>query len=143
MIGNRSDAEVALAGMGKYIGSGSARNAYLVNDVVYKIDGQRGANRTEIETLMRLSNVTFPENIALPLWQAFFVDGEYVVAMEYIQGNAFDMCYCELAGVPCECTADDLPENVLRFFTDLDIFDLGAGNVIERDGICYLIDCDY
>lgn len=130
-IGSERDAR--LAGMDNFfLAEGCSRVCYLINGVVYKVNTFPGQNRDEFENLNRLPNVP---GIGIPS-VAMYGD---VLAMEYIQGRETGLCWdCEM-GDPCQY-GDCMPVSVANVLNQYGISDLSHGNVIERDGMFYIID---
>lgn len=146
MIGCYEDACDAVEGFLSYLSdNGSARSVFIdfEGKVVYKVDKEYGVNAHEYKILKALSQVTLPPHIRIPAFNAFDVDGQCVIAMEYIDGVSMGECFCDFAGLKCECDSTSiLSESVANEIIELGVTDFADGNVILKDGIYYLIDVE-
>ena len=141
MIGNIENAADAIDGVG-FFDCGSARNAHLIDGIVYKVDTLIGSNRFEAATFERLSGISLPAHIAIPEYTVYDVDGTQVNAVEFIDGIKVYECQCFIMGRnSCDCD-NPMDPDVVTDFGNLGIYDLVYGNVILRDGIYYLVDGD-
>lgn len=136
---------MALAGDFERFAYGCARDVYLNDDqtVVYKLEYERGANAYEIETLNRLSNISLPADFGIPAFSSYRVDDHDIIAMEFVDGRKVGACLCAEVGLDCDCEPETLISKIVEsFLLDNGITDIGYGNLIERNGITYLIDAD-
>lgn len=140
---NEQDAAYAVMGRLPLIGSGYYRNVYLSGDYVYKVtdnmeDGD--INLDELETIKSIDQSTLPDNIRIPACRLFSFNGKTVMAMEYIKGEAMAECYC----APSEPHLSScLPGNVYEAILKTGLYDLSLGNVIRKDNVYYIVDCQY
>lgn len=139
MIGNKRDARLALNAEMCYLLSdvGSTRIAYLVNDIVYKVDrwGDYSTNVTEFHRYNDLLDANLPDNIKLPTMDLFQIGNRYILAAEYIIGTSMGACWGQYCRNHNFCLPDEI-ENILYNY----INDLAPGNVILKDGVYYLVD---
>lgn len=98
MIGNLTHAALALdsyrASDYTYLLSddGTDRVVYLIDNVVYKVDTTgEGVNLSEIE---RMASITLPDYVYFPTAALWTVDGEHILAMEYVPGIHVAACLC-------------------------------------------------
>ena len=149
MVGNAHDALIALneyrEGIGmSYIGEGCSRSAYLINGVVYKIHnlGSGGLENAEEITRANLMRPFLPKGFAIPEMTLFEINGEEILACEYIDGILTGECSDEFVGLPCTCGGICLNEQTMALIDNIiDFYDWSYGNVIDCEGVLYLIDC--
>jgi len=153
VIGSRSDALAALRNEVEEIARGSERRVHRVGDVVYKVnlDGEF-TNHDDWNIYVGLAGRELPPGVGLPTMARFDVDGQLVLAAEYVTGEPVGACPPVLAGLesggPCIdrglCPADGtcIDDNLARVLFDrFDVTDLEVGNLIRDDsGIIWLID---
>jgi hypothetical protein len=143
MIGTIEEAEYALAGESHFLARGTARDVYIADGIVYKVEIESGSNDYEIDNLIRLSNMTLPPMLAVPEWNVYNVDGRSVIAMPFIEGREVGECYCDFTGTECDCPPDSkAPISVIAACQSVGITDLSVGNLIYRDGIYYIVDAE-
>ena len=124
-----------------YLNSGCTRAAYLIDGVVYKVPAAMfradvGANDIEFENGERLRK-SLPAGFVIPEMTMY---GE-ILAMEFIDGTLTGECWDEYLGLVCRCEPGTcIPSALLAPIAHLGITDIGHGNIIERDGVYYLID---
>lgn len=140
MTGNLTDAARALAGDLPILSmDGSTRIVYRIDEVVYKVNNgmwDEDANLTEYETIRDMG--TLPDGVYIPETSIYSVDGQNVIAMQFIEGTAVAECYC-IAGLE-ECTdmcmSNDVWETVSGYLDDT----AGLNTIITENGDIYLID---
>jgi hypothetical protein len=124
-----------------YLAEGCTRQAYLIDGVVYKVPapmfyGDENANAVEFANAERMRGM-MPAGFAIPEMTMY---GD-ILAAEFIDGNVTGECMDEWLGIDCTCApgiciASDLLDPIAK----MGITDVGLGNIIELDGIYYLID---
>jgi hypothetical protein len=143
MTGNVTDAARALAGDGIVIGEGSSRIAYLINGVVYKVDNGMDlipfAQDDEWNNYMRYQSQTLDDSLVrIPAMSRYDFGDQIVLSMEYIDGYPTGECYCTNDE---ECGQDCMSQDIHDICTEeYEVWDLGYGNVIVKDGIHYIVD---
>lgn len=138
------DAAAALDRAGELIGSGSSRDARLINGVIYKtINGEgryayTGANSDEWANYCRLMSLAMREDIRVARTMLYTVNGAEVIAMEYVTGAYTGKCYCTMSE---ECEESCLPDDIREYIEQhLGIGDLSYGNIVKTDSEYVLID---
>lgn len=127
----------ALCGEAEAIGDGITRVAYLIDGVVYKVEHDNGANAKEYHNGIELRDIT-PDNVIVPEMTLYYVAGETVLAMPYIDGKAMGECMGQY-GMDCDhknCFSGSLETILDGFNNDATSY----GNVIYREGHYYMID---
>jgi hypothetical protein len=137
MTGNEIDAKSALMGFGEFIGSGCDRRAYLINNVVYKVQQRNRFRANEVE-FENFRDHEETDRIKFPANHLYYIDGNAVMAMEYIDGTCVGECYCIEDLEACnETCLDELEVNDLL---ELGMTDICYGNVIRKDSFLYIVD---
>jgi hypothetical protein len=153
MIGNKNDALAALRNEVEELARGSERRVHRVGDVVYKVnlDGEL-SNHHDWDIYVGMVGRELPPGVRLPTMARFDVDGQLVLAAEYVTGEFVGACPPVLAelesGGPCvdrgSCPADGtcIDDNLARVLFDrFNVTDLEFGNLIRDDGgTVWLID---
>lgn len=148
MIGNMTDAAAALASAlgpctNLYSDYGSARQVFLINGIIYKIEKECGANAAEWDRYNRIDPASLPAHIRIPEMSRYIVGDEIVIAAEFIDGEAVGECFCEFIDAAV-CTCEDVISD--RLSEDIkyhcDIVDLSVGNIIASHGAYYVIDLE-
>lgn len=135
-VGNHRDAATALLDYDEKVNDnvlsydGTSRVVYLINNVVYKVNlGNYIFNDLEYDNANRLRDI-LPAPIKIPNMTLYRVNGENVLACDYIIGEPTGECYDRLSGRHCFCEGDCLPEEVEDILNLNNITDLSYGNVI-------------
>lgn len=117
---------------------GCSRAVYKIDGIIYKVDRYDGySNKAEWTNYLKLTKKTLPAGFFLPKTRLIDVDGEPVIAMEYIEGQAMSRCYCWDSE---RHTESCMPEDVHNVVSNY-IGDTGGDNVIRTEnGDYYLID---
>ena len=140
MTGNLTDAARALAGDLPILSmNGSTRFVYRIDEVVYKVNNgmwDEDTNLTEYETIRDMG--TLPDGVYIPETSIYSVDGQNVVAMQFIEGTAVAECYCYELGDICDntCMPAHVWEKVNGYLDDT----AGLNTIITDNGDIYLID---
>lgn len=141
MIGNRENAALALTRpKNLLLDEGTTRTAFLIDGVVYKVDDDHGANELEIANYYKWRD-RLPQGISFPEMQLYRVNGRYVIAAEYVDGEDTGDCVDEACGLPCTCESPCLSAatlDTIAWWTDC-----AWGNAKWYDGVLYLIDICY
>jgi hypothetical protein len=144
MIGNVDDARQALTDpyLSPFSDEGCARVVYLIDNVIYKVDLADGGNDSEWANYQAFSGVEMPEFIAIPEMSRYEINGETVIAAEYIKGMPTGECWDRQLDFTClhtsePCLSDRMESEIRRF-----IGDLAWGNVIVSDGRYYIVDLE-
>lgn len=149
MVGNAYDALTALneyrdrSGM-FHIGEGCSRSAYLINGVVYKISNNCASGGENSEEYLRanIMRPNLPQGFAIPDMTLFTVEDEEILACEYIDGILTGECSDAWLGLPCSCGGTCLSDQTMALIDNvIDFYDWSYGNVIDCEGVLYLIDC--
>lgn len=143
-IGNKTDAFTALQesfahgeGGQYFLGAGGNRKAYLINDIVYKVDHHPTFSSNAAEYTWWtdvLSTVEIPDDIAIRFVQVhqyeFRIDDVliFVNAMPFIKGHP--------------CPNGSLPFREDDFCQDLGLTDICADNALYADGIYHVVDME-
>ena len=144
-VGNLADATIAATcPRDLKIGEGWTREVFRIGDVVYKVDMEQGEpnNWDEFTNIDRLRGL-MPADILLPEVSMWEVNGESIIAMEYIDGIPTGECSSAFFGTePCACNPGEcLTDEFLYPLRKLNITDIGYGNLIlTAEGKVYLID---
>lgn len=142
MTGTKTDARKVLSGEGMFIGEGSFRECYLINDVVYKLNiTSQDANFIEFHN-GEAARGNVPAPFIVPAMSLFDIDGESVLAMEYINGESTGECTSVWLDLPCECDGKCMPENIRVMALSISDDCLSWGNTIRVGSDYYLIDLD-
>lgn len=149
MVGNANDALTALneyrEGIGmSFIGEGCSRSAFLINGVVYKIHngGSGGYENNEEITRANIMRPYLPQGFAIPEMSLFVVENEDILACEYIDGILTGECSDGWVGLPCSDNGICISQQTMALIDNvIDFYDWSYGNVIDCEGVLYLIDC--
>lgn len=132
----------------KYLGCGSYRYAYLSPDgVVYKKLKHPGEYDDSMN-FQEYKNVLYCKGIPLAGWdvphaEVFEIDGQDVIAMEFIDGEKDFDCDAWLGHIECNCPKPngicvwDIWQQPMQYWN---MQDIGPENVVIKDGIRYLVD---
>lgn len=143
MIGNETDARIALTDdyLAPYSVEGTARDIYLINGVIYKVEKADGANDAEWSHYQNMREIPLSPYIRIPEMSRYRINDEIVIAAEFVNGVETGECFATWAGMTCDC-----PEPCLSPAIDSEIRryveDLAWGNVIVSDGCYYLVDLE-
>lgn len=149
MIGNHTDAKAALeSAMGScanlYSDHGSARQVYLINGVIYKIERYKGSNLNEWSRYCSIAPEMLPTNIRIPEMALYRVGNEDIIAAEFVSGNEVGDCWEREDYGTCNCPPGVcLDANIaegIRLYCNM--VDLAFGNVINVDDIYYVVDLE-
>lgn len=138
MVGNYADAHVAASRPGEcFVGSGSFRESYLINGVIYKIVYEGDGYLVNLDEWDNYENMceAVEDNIAIPETSLWPVGPMPVIAMQYVKGTLMGECYCTPDE---ECQDWCLPEEILDRLYDYGYTDPSYGNVIY-DGRTYWV----
>ena len=115
---------------------GSTRMVYLINGVIYKVEGFEGTNEAEYDKILN-TRESLPAGVFYPETSLFTIDGENIIAMEYIEGTAIYDCYCVDMGDECDsvCMTDSE-----KFFLVCLIDDPSGMNIIRNIHGYYIVD---
>lgn len=149
MVGTLERAHMALDGLFPCIGEGSFRSAYRDGNVVYKVhlpvdeedvyDGW-DPNADEFIRWSDIIGRNLPAFIRVPNASLYHVNGESVIAMDYIEGKALGECWCTEGEEHLGCIDFDTAATITN---ETGIMDLAYGNIIEANGIYWLIDLQH
>lgn len=140
-IGTREHAALALEGSIPLIGEGCTREAYLFDNVVYKVELAIGANHDEFTNAARVrSTVPFP--FVVPDMELYYIGSSCVLAMPFIDGQATGECIGEWLGTGCDCDGACMSPEIADMAKAINGDSLSWGNTILKDGLYYLIDFD-
>lgn len=139
MVGNAADAALAMAhaisGDTTYLYSadGSTREAYLINEVIYKVENGEvpGVNSNEVYRASLFSDVPGARVPGMTLY------GD-VLACEFVTGKSVGECPVEY-GMLCDDHSECIP-NGLADMLNVIGYDTAYGNIILSDGIYWLVD---
>lgn len=139
MIGNLADARAAYEDAADLLESGSSRHAYLIDNVVYKVEHSHEwqYNVAEYDNIKALSAIDTP--VKFPEVALYEVEPEqFVIAMEYIDGKVVSRCSCDYFDEPHtpHCMTDDILEMVSPYLDD----SYGGNVIIDDYGDVYIID---
>lgn len=149
MLGNKTNAKRARDDYAKsddlnfddelfFSDDGCSRAVYKIDGIIYKVDRYDGySNKAEWNNYQRLTKKTLPPGFFLPKTRLIDVDGDQIIAMEYIEGLPMARCYCWESERHTEnCMPEDVHDIVSNY-----IGDTGGNNVIRTEnGEYYLID---
>lgn len=141
MIGNENDAAAALRGEGRCIGDGSARECFVIDNVVYKIERCDGANDAEWDNYQKIISNPMSDRISIPVMDRILIGEEIIIAAEYIDGIETGECIDRLIGHDCQCLGDclsDAEETLVREY----IYDTAWGNVMRVNNMLCIIDLE-
>lgn len=145
MIGSEKEAlDVLARRKGVYLGEGSTRKAYRLNDTVYKVclsPSMDKVNRREIANRQEALAKNIREDVIIPEITSYVVEGRVVNATPYVNGIPTGECVGNLMDIGCDC-GDMLclsPEMV-QYLDGIYIDSVSYGNTIVKDGLYYLID---
>lgn len=131
MIGTYEDAARAVEGDLPDLHPGTPygwRRVHLINGVIYKVDKVIGGNNDEWWNYVRLRDTRLPEHIRIPKMHLYEVGKKFVIAAEYIDGDAL--------------TEYEISEELESQILDLGIGDICEGNILISEGIYYLVDLE-
>lgn len=142
MIGNREHAALALYdNLPIFNNDGSARVVYLIDNVIYKVDREYGANEAEWGNYCHIDTNNLPPFLRIPKMSMYRLGNEAIIACEYVKGIPTGECFDRWAGTDCTDTDKCLPENIenaIRRYVD----DLAWGNVIVCNEVYYMVDLE-
>lgn len=149
MTGNLTDARAALDAFRNntrenlFSRDGSTRMVFLINGVIYKVnlfqDHIENANFDEfVAAKMLVRNL--PDNVRIPEMELFDINGNTVLAMEFVTGNATGECSDRFFSTGCEDDGLCMPDRLIANLNKLGWNDSTWGNAILSDGIYFLID---
>lgn len=138
MIGNVADAALALTRPREFVLSaeGTTRMVYLINGVVYKVEYCYGVNELEYDNILNSVSL-LPDNVKYPEATLYSIEGETIIAMEYISGTAIYECFCEDYG---DDHADVCMTHSERALLVDIMSDPNGMNVIRTDTVYYIVD---
>lgn len=142
MIGNLVDATLAQRRHFPMFDRGSARDVYLINGIIYKVETEEDANNVEFANLINITDI--PANIGIPDFSMHVVDGRPVMAMEYISGVKVYTCQCFDIGLyECDCDTECiLTGDILARLKSVGLTDFVYGNVIYDGETYWIVDGD-
>lgn len=142
MIGNETDAALALARPSEYLYSdeGSSRSVYLIDGIIYKVDrGGYRCNEEEFNTAAILTG-NLPEGVFLPEMSLYRINGADILAVEFLDGELTGECWALFLGLACDCPSPCLNDNIVSELSNAGWNDPAYGNAMWVDGSLYLID---
>ena len=106
------------------------RRVHLINGVIYKVNARDNCNESEWENYLRVMSISdvLPDYVRLPEMNKYVVDGQVIIAAEYIKG--------------IHPSYDDVDSLLHDLSCSLDLLDLHDENIILSNGIYYIIDLD-
>ena len=138
MIGTLEDATLATTlgyGDPEFLADGSTRAAFLINGVVYKVDMCGDMAPTNEYEYSRIRRTALPDGVFFPKTELYDVDGTFVIAMEYIEGQIMHECWGECTPHYPECMTTEVLDKVGPVLDDT-----GGDNVIVNDEGIWIID---
>lgn len=133
MIGTRGNAAAALDGDLKMIGNGFTRIVYLADGVVYKRETWRGRHPLPINRAEYLAGEAkrsaLPKGVSIPDMTLYDFDGEYVLAMPFVDGQLCGECFCTADE---QCEPECLTDAECSLLRDI-LFDMSFGNIVRTD----------
>lgn len=153
MVGTRANAILAASDPNQFIltREGSSRDVYLIDGIVYKVAINEyfvAANEHEYLKYQKarkaIASGRFPESVRVPRFSRYVIDGNVVLAADYIVGDESGLCDgCE-RGVPfgkCTNNGKCMPADIWEAVDNaIGWYDCTLGNAILSDGIYYLVD---
>ena len=149
MTGNEHDARAAFNAFKNgttenlFSRDGSTRMVYLINGVIYKVnlfqDDLENANFDEYVAAKMLVR-KLPDNVRIPEMSIFDINGNTVLAMEFVTGNPTGECSDRFFSTGCEDDGLCMPDRLIANLNKLGWTDSTWGNAIHSDGIYFLID---
>ena len=142
MIGTREDAALALSDFrmhrtGNVLSFyGSNRAVYLINGIVYKINNGEVDDDVNAIEYRNVNSIELDKGYKFPETSLYTVNGESVIAMEYIDGTAVAECYCTADE---ECDEQCAPDDIVSYFESLGL-ECGGYNAIINDEATWIID---
>lgn len=140
MIGNETDAALALTHPDTFLYSdeGSSRIVYLINGVIYKVDRNHYRdNAYEFDMYQKMTG-NLPTGVFLPEMSLYRINGQDVIAAEFIDGIPTGDCIDTLLGLPCTCEGMCISPAIIDSIPMWN--DATYGNAMWYDGALYLID---
>lgn len=158
MVGRIEEARFALEGDLPRLATTLEREIYLLGDVVYKTDRGKGLNDYEWGRYLEIRRRPLHEWIRVPTMSRFDIDGDVVIAAEYVEGTLMGVCapvretlVSQLRSEPVSpgpdawvcsqhdrCVAQWIAEYVIL---QMGVTDTDEGNIIrDSDGRYWVVD---
>lgn len=146
MTGNLTDATAALTAATRgtlenvFSMDGSSRAVFLINGVIYKVNRDTEDFNTEEFLMGNMLRPLLPENVAIPQMSLFDINGETVLAMEFIDGILTGECSDRFFSTGCEDDGLCMSDRLIANLNKIGWTDSTWGNAILSNGTYFLID---
>lgn len=149
MIGNENDARTAFRSWADstfehlFSDNGSSRYVFLIDGVIYKVnryaDGRWDANEDEYRNGEKMRGM-MPAGVFIPAMDIYDIDGNIVLAMEFVSGLSTGECSGAWSGLGCECDGLCISDKLMDELCGLGWDDPCWGNAIRVGADIYLVD---